>query len=85
MLSYLQPLVRSSPHARAIGPRLDIGTSLGSLLCVQEPVSDQHRCSPGTPNGQMVSILLEELKAVYPKFEYEVIPIDFGKNEQKEE
>lgn len=33
----------------------------------------------------MVSILLEELKAVYPKFEYEVIPIDFSKNEQKEE
>ncbi|KAK9897113.1 glutathione S-transferase [Cystobasidium minutum MCA 4210] len=39
----------------------------------------------GTPNGQMASILLEELKAVYPGFDYEVIPIDFSKNEQKEE
>lgn len=38
-----------------------------------------------TPNGQMVSILLEELKAVYPGFDYETISIDFGKNEQKEE
>jgi hypothetical protein len=33
----------------------------------------------------MVSILLEELKAAYPKFDYETIPIDFSKNEQKEE
>lgn len=39
----------------------------------------------GTPNGVCVSILLEELKAVYKDFDYEVYDIDFGKNEQKEE
>ncbi|PWN99102.1 putative theta class glutathione s-transferase [Tilletiopsis washingtonensis] len=39
----------------------------------------------GTPNGKKVSIFLEELKAAYPDFEYEVYAIDFSKNEQKEE
>jgi len=37
----------------------------------------------GTPNGVMVSVLLEELKAAYDGFDYETIAIDFGKNEQK--
>ncbi|CCO32819.1 hypothetical protein BN14_06882 [Rhizoctonia solani AG-1 IB] len=37
----------------------------------------------GTPNGQKVSILLEELKHAY-NFQYEVRKIDFQKREQKE-
>ena len=45
----------------------------------------QRHPSAGTPNGQPISILFEELKAVYPDFEYEVYAIDFSKNEQKEE
>ena len=36
-------------------------------------------------DGKKVSIFLEELKAAYPDFEYEVYAIDFSKNEQKEE
>ena len=44
--------------------------------------ADNHR-STGTPNGQMASILLEELKAVYKDFDYETISIEFSKNEQK--
>lgn len=36
-----------------------------------------------TPNGQKVSIFLEELKASYG-LQYTVKPLDFGKNEQKE-
>lgn len=38
----------------------------------------------GTPNGQKVSIMLEEIKALNPSFEYETHAIDMGKNEQKE-
>ncbi|CED84643.1 Glutathione S-transferase [Phaffia rhodozyma] len=39
----------------------------------------------GTPNGQKVTIFLEELKAVYPDFKYNVNRIDLQKNEQKED
>ncbi|KAJ3011845.1 UNVERIFIED_CONTAM: hypothetical protein HDU68_001490 [Siphonaria sp. JEL0065] len=38
----------------------------------------------GTPNGQKVSIALEELKARY-SLDYKTHPISFAKNEQKEE
>ncbi|KAJ3572461.1 hypothetical protein NP233_g3063 [Leucocoprinus birnbaumii] len=39
-----------------------------------------------TPNGYPISILLEELKAVYPgKINYEVKPLDIRTNVQKEE
>ncbi|KAJ3298291.1 hypothetical protein HDU79_011578 [Rhizoclosmatium sp. JEL0117] len=38
----------------------------------------------GTPNGQKVSIALEELKARYG-FDYKTYTISFAKNEQKEE
>lgn len=38
----------------------------------------------GTPNGQKASIMLEEIKAIDPSFEYEVKAIDMSKNEQKE-
>lgn len=38
-----------------------------------------------TPNGHKVSIFLEELKAAYPGFKYNVKPIDIMKNTQKEE
>lgn len=41
-----------------------------------------------TPNGQKVSNMLEELKAVYNSktgFDYEAKPISFGENEQKSE
>ncbi|SYW76245.1 related to glutathione s-transferase [Ustilago bromivora] len=38
----------------------------------------------GTPNGQKVSIMLEEIKALNPSFEYETHAIDMSKNEQKE-
>ncbi|KAG8933797.1 glutathione S- transferase, nitrogen catabolite repression regulator [Tulasnella sp. 417] len=37
-----------------------------------------------TPNGYKVSIFLEELKAVYPGFRYEVQAVSFRSNEQKE-
>ena len=38
-----------------------------------------------TPNGHKVSILLEELKAAYPGFDYDWQRIDIGKaNQQKE-
>lgn len=39
----------------------------------------------GTPNGQVVSILLEELKAVYKDFDYEAHSINLDKKEQKKE
>jgi glutathione S-transferase len=39
----------------------------------------------GTPNGQKVSIMLEEIKALNPSFTYETHAIDMSKNEQKEE
>lgn len=39
----------------------------------------------GTPNGQKVSIMLEEIKALNPSFEYETHAIDMGKNQQKED
>ncbi|CDU25843.1 related to glutathione s-transferase [Sporisorium scitamineum] len=39
----------------------------------------------GTPNGQKVSIMLEEIKALNPSFEYETHAINMGKNEQKED
>ncbi|KAG8909617.1 glutathione S- transferase, nitrogen catabolite repression regulator [Tulasnella sp. 408] len=38
-----------------------------------------------TPNGYKVSIFLEELKAVYPDFKYEVRSVSFRNNEQKEQ
>lgn len=38
-----------------------------------------------TPNGHKVSIFLEELKAAYPAFKYNVKPIDIMKNTQKED
>ncbi|KAF7972178.1 hypothetical protein HWV62_18756 [Athelia sp. TMB] len=39
-----------------------------------------------TPNGHKVSILLEELKAIYgPSISYEVNKINLGQNTQKEE
>lgn len=39
----------------------------------------------GTPNGQKVSIMLEEIKALNPSFEYETHAIDMSRNEQKED
>lgn len=39
----------------------------------------------GTPNGQKVSIMLEEIKELNPSFEYETHAINMGKNEQKED
>nr|CDI53085.1 glutathione s-transferase [Melanopsichium pennsylvanicum 4] len=39
----------------------------------------------GTPNGQKVSIMLEEIKALNPSFEYETHAIDIMKNTQKED
>lgn len=39
----------------------------------------------GTPNGQKVSIMLEEIKELNPSFEYETHAIDIMKNVQKEE
>lgn len=39
----------------------------------------------GTPNGQKVSIMLEEIKALNPSFEYETHAIDMSKNQQKED
>ncbi|PWY99829.1 glutathione S-transferase [Testicularia cyperi] len=39
----------------------------------------------GTPNGHKVSIMLEELKELYPSFEYDVKPIAIMKNVQKED
>jgi len=38
-----------------------------------------------TPNGQKTSIHLEELKAAYPGIAYDVKPISFAKEEQKED
>ncbi len=39
----------------------------------------------GTPTAQKVSIMLEEIKALNPSFEYETHAIDMGKNQQKED
>lgn len=39
----------------------------------------------GTPNGVVISMLLEELKDVYKDFDYETHAISFSKNEQKSE
>lgn len=38
-----------------------------------------------TPNGFKVHTLCEELKNDYPDFKYEVVPVDIGKNTQKED
>ncbi|KAF8897472.1 glutathione S-transferase [Infundibulicybe gibba] len=40
--------------------------------------------STPTPNGYTASVFLEELKAAYPPFDYDVQAISFSKNEQKE-
>ncbi|CED84930.1 Glutathione S-transferase [Phaffia rhodozyma] len=41
--------------------------------------------SASTPNGQKATVFLEELKQIYPAFDYHVNEIDIQKNEQKEE
>ncbi|KAH9482906.1 Disulfide-bond oxidoreductase YfcG [Psilocybe cubensis] len=39
----------------------------------------------GTPNGHPVSVILEELKAINPAVDYNVVKIDISKNTQKED
>lgn len=56
--------------------------STSRILANMKPV--QLYTAP-TPNGQKVSIMLEEIKALNPSFEYETRNIDIMKNEQKED
>lgn len=41
--------------------------------------------SAPTPNGQKVTVFLEELKAAYPDFKYEYHAVSLKENEQKQD
>ncbi|KAH8104825.1 glutathione S-transferase C-terminal-like protein [Cristinia sonorae] len=68
-----------SPNVIASGARGRRGMSLATNPAAQPLML----YTAGTPNGRKVSIMLEELKAMYG-LDYDVHPINLGANEQKE-
>jgi len=67
-----------------------------SLLGIKQALANTHASSPtmsadksivlytfATPNGVAASILLEELKATYPGFNYESVTIDISKKPKR--
>ncbi|SNX84565.1 related to glutathione s-transferase [Melanopsichium pennsylvanicum] len=73
----------SAPSIKTISPRR-LFSSSSTIFAIRNMKPIQFYTA-GTPNGQKVSIMLEEIKALNPSFEYETHAIDIMKNTQKED